>query len=66
MEKHSSCWITCGPWYNTSICKKLHDKLFEEFIINERTDRYNLMCSIEAHEKNYHNMMMEAAVRVFQ
>ena len=24
-----------GPWYNTYICKKLHGKIFEEFIINE-------------------------------
>ena len=26
--------------------------MFEEFIRNERTDRYNLMCSIDSHEKN--------------
>ena len=26
--------------------------MFEEFIIKERTDRYNLMCSIDSHEKN--------------
>ena len=31
--------------------KKLRGKLFEEFIINEKTDRYNLMCSIDAHKK---------------
>ena len=24
MEKHNSEWMTGGPWYNTSICKKLH------------------------------------------
>ena len=25
--------------------------MFEEFIRNARTDRYNLMCSINTHEK---------------
>ena len=48
MDKHNSEWMTGGPWYNTSICKKLHGKLFEGFIINARTDRYNIMCSIDA------------------
>ena len=24
MDKHNSDWMTGGPWYNTSICKKLH------------------------------------------
>ena len=39
-----------GTWYNTSIFKKLHGKLFEGFIINARTDRYNIMWSIDAYE----------------
>ena len=52
LDKHNSDWMTGGPWYNTSICKKLHGNLFEEFIINARTDRYNIICSIDAHEKN--------------
>ena len=51
MEKHNSEWMTGGPWYNMSICKKLHGKVFEGFIINARTDRYNIMCSIDSHEK---------------
>ena len=42
-----------GPWYNTSICKKLHRKLFEIFIRNAITDIYNIMCSIDAHEKEH-------------
>ena len=37
-----------NSWYNTYICKKLHGKLFEGFIINARTDRYNIMCSVDA------------------
>ena len=51
MDKNNPNWMTCGPWYNTSICKKIHGTVFEEFIRNSRTDRYNLMCSIDAHEK---------------
>ena len=44
-------WTTGGPWYNTSICQKIHGIVFEEFIRNEITDRYNLMCYIDEHEK---------------
>ena len=49
-EQNSEC-MTGGPWYKTYICKKLHGKLFEGFIINTRADRYNIMGSIDAHEK---------------
>ena len=31
--------------------EKLHGKVFERFIRNARTYRYNIMCSIDAHEK---------------
>ena len=30
MDKHNPYWITSGPWYNTSIYKKLHGTVFEE------------------------------------
>ena len=53
IDEQNSEWMTGGPWYNTSICKKLHGKLFEGFIINAITDRYNIMCSIDAHEKEH-------------
>ena len=39
MDIQNSDQITGGPWYNISICKKSRGKLFEAFIINERTDR---------------------------
>ena len=52
MDKHNSDRITGGPWYNISICKKLHGNVFEEFIRNARTERYNIMCSIDAPEKS--------------
>ena len=45
--------MTGGPWYNTYICKKLHGKVFEGFIINARTDRYNIMCYIDEYEKEH-------------
>ena len=41
------------PWYNTYVFKKLQGKVFERFIRNARTDRYIMMCSIDAHAK-YH------------
>ena len=53
MDIQNSDWITGGPWYNTSICKKLYGKVFEGFIINARTDRYNIMCSIDAYEREH-------------
>ena len=51
MDEQNSEWMTGGPWYNTSICKRLHVNMFEGFIRNAITDRYNIMCSIYAHEK---------------
>ena len=53
MDIHNSELMTGGPLYNTYICKKLYGKLFEAFIINERNDRYNIMCSIDSYEIDY-------------
>ena len=50
MDIQNSYWFTGGPWYNTYICKKLHGNLFEGFIINAITDRYNIMCYIDLSE----------------
>ena len=47
-EKQNSEWMTGGTWYNTSICKKLHRKVFDGFIRNARTNIYNIRCSIDA------------------
>ena len=52
-ELQNSYLMTGGPWYNTSICKKLHGKLFEGFIINERNDRCDIMCSIDAYDREH-------------
>ena len=55
-------WLNKGPWYNTYICSRLHGSLFEDFITHEITDRYNLMCSLVAHDKNYQLMNMMIVV----
>ena len=49
----NSDWVTGGPWYNTYICKKLHGKVFQIFIINTITERYNIMCSIHEYKINH-------------
>ena len=38
------------PCYNTAICSWLYGNLFGDFITNARTDRYNLMCYLDAHD----------------
>ena len=40
-----------GPWYNKNICSKLHGIKFDDFITQARTDRYNIMCSLVAHDR---------------
>ena len=44
-------WLNKGPWYNISICLKFHGSRFEDFITREITDRYDIMCSLVAHNK---------------
>ena len=51
IDKHNLDWTTRGLWYNTSICTKLHGTVFEKYIRNTITDRYNMMYSIDAHGK---------------
>ena len=65
LDKHNSEWMIGGPWYITSIYKKLHVNVFVGFIWNSKTDRYNIMCSIDAHKNSInHLVMMAAAVGV--
>ena len=40
-----------GPWHNKNICSKLYRTTFEGFIIQARTDRYNIMCFLVAHDR---------------
>ena len=50
-ETNHRDWLNKGPWYNTSICLKLHGSRFEDFITQAITYRYNLMCSLVAHDR---------------
>ena len=44
-------WLNKGSWYNTDICSSFHGSLFEYFITHARTDRYNIMYYLVAHDK---------------
>ena len=50
-ESNNLDWLNKGPWYNRNICSKLHGSMFEDFITQARTDQYNLMCYLVAHDK---------------
>ena len=50
IEEKNTDWLNKGPWYIKTICYKLHGTEFEDFIINSRTDLYNIMCFITAHD----------------
>ena len=50
-ENNHQYWLNKGPWYNTYIYLKLHGGTFEDFITQAGTDRYNLICSLVAHDK---------------
>ena len=57
--------MTGGPWYNISICKKLHGKVFEGFIRNAKLTDI-ILCVLLMHMKNIinHLVMMAASVGV--
>ena len=38
-----------------NICSKLYGTTFEDFIKQSRTDRYNIMCSLVAHDRLQEN-----------
>ena len=54
--------MTAGPWCNTFICNKLHEKLFGGFIINAIIDRYNIMCNIDAYEREHPSSICDDGV----
>ena len=61
-EINHKYWLNKGPWYNTDICSMLHGSLFEDFITHARTDRYNIMCSLVANDKNQYLMKIIKSV----
>ena len=50
-ENNHPDWLNKVPRYNTAICSKFHGTVFGGFIRNFRTNRCNIMCSINAHDK---------------
>ena len=50
-EENDPDLLTKGLCYNTTICSKFHGTVFEVFIRNSRTDRYNMMCFITSHDR---------------
>ena len=54
IEENNTDWLNKGPWYNTDICSKLHGTVFGDFNRNDITGRYNIMCSITAHDRKQH------------
>ena len=44
------CFDT-GPRHNKNKCSKLYGTTFEAFIIQSRTEKYNIMCSLVAYDK---------------
>ena len=68
IEENNTDWLNKGPWYNTTICSKFHETLFEDFIMNYRTDRYNIMCSINSRyrKQSTYILVMQAVLEVDQ
>ena len=50
-ETNHQDWLNKVTLYNRNIYYKLHGSRFENFIAQARTDRYNLMCSLVAHDR---------------
>ena len=53
MAIQNSYCLTGVLWYNTSICKNIHVKLVERFIITAKTNRYHIMCFIDEYETDH-------------
>ena len=49
-ESNHPDFLNKCPWYNTSICLRLHGSLFEYFITHARTYGYNLLCYLVAYD----------------
>ena len=55
-------WFNKCPWYNTSICSRLHGSLFDDFRTHARTDIYNLIFYLVAHAKNNQIIQMNKEI----
>ena len=41
------------PWYNTTIFTKLNGQIFEDYLKMVLKDRYELMCTVDAYDKDH-------------
>ena len=55
-------WFDTGPRHNKNICSKLYGTTFEGFITQDRTDRYNIMCSLVAHDRMQDNKQDDESI----
>ena len=60
-QDYCSSWIISGQWYNTAICSQLNGLLYKDNVTTFICDKYNLMCSTEAHEREYKSVNDEAS-----
>ena len=60
------CWFDTGPWHNNNICSKLYGTTFEGFITQARTDRYNIMCSLVAHDRMQENKPDDESIKIIR
>ena len=60
-QLHFTSWVMNCPWYETTICSLLHGFFFEYYVTTSKHDKYNLMCSIESHEKNHKHVNDQAS-----
>ena len=51
IHRKNLSWFDTGPWNKKYICSKLYGTTFEGFIAQARTDRYNIMWSLVAHDR---------------
>ena len=65
MNKHTSEWMTGGPWYNTSIQKNYMEKCLRGLLEMQEL-KYIISCVLLMNMKNSinHLVMMAAAVGV--
>ena len=65
IDEQNSEWMTGGPWYNTSICKKLHE-MFLIYLLEMKEPTDIISCVLLMHKKQSinHILIMAEAVRV--
>ena len=49
------------PFYNTTICSRLHSLLFEDYVTTFIRDQYNTIFTIEDHEREHKFLSDEAS-----